>query len=74
MNHWDISETEASVSESGGTRLSYEGVANSESNASLFPYQTGKQASVVFSPPSFSPDETWVKDYMEQFGQEPSFF
>ena len=25
-------------------------------------------------PPKFGPDEEWVKAYIEQFGEEPSFF
>ena len=25
-------------------------------------------------PPSYNTDERWVQEYMEQFGEEPSFF
>lgn len=28
----------------------------------------------VLSPASYSLDEEWVKEYIEQFGEEPSFF
>ena len=74
MNRWDISETGASGGKSDSTHLSYEGAANSDSNIPPSSYQTGTQESIVFLSPSFSPDEKWVKEYMEQFGQEPSFF
>ena len=74
MNCWDISETEASIGKSDDMRSSYRRSTNSEANVSLSLYQTEKQGSAVFPPPSFSLDEKWVKEYMEQFGQEPSFF
>lgn len=74
MNRWNISETTGAVDESEGTHLNYEVADDSESNISPPPYQAGKPESVVFPPPSFSPDEKWVKEYVEQFGQEPSFF
>ena len=74
MNCWDISETEASIGKSDDMRSSYRRTTNSEANVSTTLYQTEKQGSPVFLPPSFSLDEKWVKEYMEQFGQEPSFF
>lgn len=74
MNCWNISEAKASIDEFDGMYSSYGHAISSESNVSLSPYQTEEQESAVFPPPSFSPDEKWVKDYMEQFGQEPSFF
>ena len=74
MNCWDISETEASIGESDDMRSSCRRAPNSEANVFPSLYQTEKQKSTVFPAPSFSPDEKWVKEYREQFGQEPSFF
>ncbi len=28
----------------------------------------------IFNPASYDLDEEWVKEYIEQFGEEPSFF
>lgn len=74
MNCWDISETETSIGKSDDMRSSYRRSTNSEANVSPSLYQTEKQGSAVFPPPSFSLDEKWVKEYREQFGQELSFF
>lgn len=74
MNCCDISETEVSIGKSDDMRSSYRRATNSELNVSTALHQTEKQGSAVFPAPSFSHDEKWVKEYREQFGQEPSFF
>jgi len=65
----NLGEAETSVGKSDGVCSSYR-----HTNVSPSLYQAEKQESNIFPPPSFSCDEKWVKEYKEQFGQEPSFF
>jgi len=66
MNGWDMKQNCAQ------SNRRY--VVGLRSSVSTSVHQEGKQENSIFPPPSFSPDEEWVKEYMKQFGQEPSFF
>lgn len=34
----------------------------------------GESETLDLEPPKFRPDDEWVQAYIEQFGEEPSFF
>ncbi len=45
-----------------------------DSNKAEAPVETAYGETKKVPPPSYNKDERWVQEYMEQFGEEPSFF